>query len=104
MTIALLRPLVRRFVGTGRPVPFEDQSGFVEEAVAKYVSLLSTIRLDDPSGRRRNLSVVNLINIMGDYFSDEINGQIFKSEPLLTFRVDEGLAKEYVEAIGSAMN
>jgi energy-coupling factor transporter ATP-binding protein EcfA2 len=104
MTIALLRPLVRRFLGTGRPVPFEDQSVTVEEAVAKYVSLLSTIRFDDGSGRNKNLSVVNLIDAIGDFFAQEVNGPIFKSEPLLTFRVDQSLSKSYIEAIGSAMN
>jgi hypothetical protein len=104
MTIALLRPLVRRFLGTAHPVPFEDQSITVEEAVRKYVTLLSTIRFEDKSGKNRNLSVVNLIDIIGDYFAAEINGPLFKSEPLLTFRVDQSLGKEYVEAIGSAMN
>ena len=75
----------------------------VEEAIAKYVSLLSTIRWNDPDAKSRNLSVVNLIDIIGDYFSEEINGPVFKSEPLLTFRVDQSLPKEEIEAIGSAM-
>jgi hypothetical protein len=85
-------------------VPYEDQSILVEEAIAKYVSLLSTIRWNEHNGRSRNLSVVNLIDIIGDYFSEEINGLVFKSEPSLTFRVDQSIPKELVEAIGSAMN
>ncbi|WLA66008.1 hypothetical protein QNN01_03820 [Bradyrhizobium diazoefficiens] len=45
ITISLMRPLVRRYFGTSKVIPFEDQAALVEETIAKYVSLLSTIRV-----------------------------------------------------------
>jgi hypothetical protein len=103
-TISLFRPLVRRFFGTSKSVSFEDQAVLVEEALAKYMSLLSSIQVVDPAGNVQNMSIVDLIEAIGEFFSQEVNGPVFKSEPLLTFKVDKVVPREYVDAIGAAMN
>lgn len=102
--IGLLRPLVRLFLGTGKRVSASEQARVLEATYAKYFSLLSTIAVSDPSRKKQTMSVVELIDIIGEYFSEEVNGHVFKSEPSLTIRLDRSTPKEYVEAIGHAMN
>ncbi|MDA9415244.1 hypothetical protein XH81_10345 [Bradyrhizobium sp. CCBAU 25360] len=104
ITISLMRPLVRRHFGTSRSIPFEDQAALVEEAIAKYVSLLSTIHVVDPTNNIQNMSIIDLIEAIGGFFSNEVTGTVFKPEPPLTFRIDNAVPKEYVDAIGVAMN
>jgi hypothetical protein len=104
ITISLLRPLVRRYFGTSKAVPFEDQSKLVEDTVAKFVSLLSTIQVVDPNNNIQNMSIIDLMEPVGAFFSQEVNGPVFKPEPLLTFKVDASVPSEYVDAIGAAMN
>jgi hypothetical protein len=104
ITISLMRPLVRRYFGTSRSIPFEDQAALVEETIAKYVSLLSTIRVVDPTNNVQNMSIIDLIEAIGGFFSSEVTGTVFKPEPPLTFRIDNTVPEEYVDAIGVAMN
>lgn len=104
ITISLMRPLVRRYFGISRSIPFEDQAVFVEEAVAKFVSLLSTIRVADPSKQLQNMSIIDLMESIGSFFSGEVNGPEFKPEPPLTFKIDKTVPDEFVEALGAAMN
>ncbi|MHC2276711.1 hypothetical protein ACVI1J_003484 [Bradyrhizobium diazoefficiens] len=104
ITISLMRPLVRRYFGTSKVIPFEDQAALVEETIAKYVSLLSTIRVVDPENNIQNMSIIDLLEVMGGFFSSEVNGPAFKAEPLLTFQIDNAVPKEYVDAIGAAIN
>jgi hypothetical protein len=102
--IGIMRPLVRRYFGTSKQIPYEDQAAMVQEALAKYLSLLSTIRVTDPNGNVDNMSIIDLIEMVGEFYSNQVNGEVFKPEPALTFRVDHFVPKEFVEAIGSAMN
>ncbi|WP_398483618.1 hypothetical protein [Tardiphaga sp.] len=104
ITISLMRPLVRRFFGTSRSIPLEDQSSLVEETVAKFVSLLSTIRVADPNGQLQDMSLVDLMDTIGKYFSGEVNGPEFRPEPPLTFKIDKTVPNEFVEALGAAIN
>jgi hypothetical protein len=104
ITISLMRPLVRRYFGTSKAIPFEDQAALLEETIAKYVSLLSTIPVVDPENNIQNMSIIDLTEVIGSFFSSEVNGPAFKAEPLLTFQVDNAVPKEYVDAIGAALN
>lgn len=103
-TISLMRPLVRRYFGLGKSVPVETQSALLEDAIAKFLSLLSTIRVDDPNGNVSNMSVVDLIYSIGQFFRQEVNGQTFIAEPHLTLNIDRHVPRSFKMAIGLAMN
>ncbi|MBA9071520.1 hypothetical protein FHR71_005301 [Methylobacterium sp. RAS18] len=102
--IGLLRPMVRRFTGTGKPVEPEFQAASLQTAIAKYVSLLSSIPVAGNSTSDRYSSVVQLIDDVGACLSEEVNGLVFKSEPSLSINVDSSTPTEVMEAIGNAMN
>jgi hypothetical protein len=76
----------------------------VEDAVAKYVSLLSTIKVTDPKGNIQNMSIIDLIDAIGSFFDQEVNGAEFKPEPRLTMRIDKLVPRQFLDAIGAAMN
>jgi hypothetical protein len=101
-TIGLLGPMLKRF--SKGQVPLHVQSDLVQEAIAKYVSLLSTIRLGDDSRFGASSSVVDLLDLIGEFFSEEINGKIFKAEPSLTLVIDTDTPARYLDALGQAMN
>jgi hypothetical protein len=102
-TIGLLRPLARYFIGTSKPVPQEKQSDLLTKTIAKYFSLLSSIKVRDyPSQRYRSL--IDILDDIGEFLSKEVNGSEFKPEPSLSIKIDQATPQPIVEAIGNAMN
>lgn len=102
-TIGLFRPMLRRAGAMGR-VESSVQSELLREAIAKYVSLLSAIRLDALDRTKNNLSIVDLLDSIGQFFSQEVNGETFHPEPSLTIKIDSNVPPEYHNAIGVALN
>ncbi|UUP19096.1 hypothetical protein NTH_03586 [Nitratireductor thuwali] len=99
-TIGLLRPIVKHFTGVGGVVKKEVQAAYLQAAIAKYISLLSTIPVNDDGGR----SAIDLLDQIGEFLSHEVNGQIFKPEPSLSLKIDNNVPLPVREALGSAMN
>jgi len=94
--------MLRRTGSNGR-IDQSVQADALGEAIAKYVALLSAIPLDDDSGRNTS-SIVDLLDSVGEFFYQEVNGPIFKAEPALSIRVDKKTPKKYLDAIGRAVN
>lgn len=102
-TIGLFRPMLRRSGANGR-VEDSIQSEMLQDTIAKYVSLLSAIRLDRPGTTDGAASVVALLDDIGRMFSAEVNGPTFKSEPTLSMKVDKPALQKYENALGLALN
>jgi hypothetical protein len=102
--IGLLRPVARRFAGERKVVSAEIQGELLRMAIAKYFSLLSTITIEDELGNATERSVIDLLDDIGEFCSEEVNGGTFKSEPSLTIRMDKNVSRPHLRAIGNAMN
>nr|WP_254803935.1 hypothetical protein [Methylobacterium sp.]USU34559.1 hypothetical protein NG677_23520 [Methylobacterium sp.] len=102
--IGLLRPLVRRFTGTGKAIEPDVQAVALQAAIAKYFSLLSSIPVQGNVNYNQYSSVIELIDDVGEFLSDETNGPSFKAEPSLSIIIDQSTSPEVMEAIGDAMN
>jgi hypothetical protein len=64
--------------------------------------LLST--LGDDQGGPDGMSIVSLLDIIGQYFTQEILGQEFKPDPVLTFRLDSLVSDRIRGLVGVAVN
>ena len=98
--IGIFRPLIEGMEpakGVGRPV----QARSISVAIARYLSLLSTIPFPY---QKRSLPVTKLIDRVGQFFSSDITKEKFKTEPALSLVVDNGVNDEELEAFGAAVN
>jgi hypothetical protein len=99
--IGLFRPLIEQ-TRAGQPVHRSKQARSVATAIARFLSLLSTIPF--PQDHRRQLPITKLIDQIGEYFFSDITDREFKTEPALSFVVDSKLTDRDLNAIGAALN
>jgi hypothetical protein len=100
--IGLLRPLVARYALDRRRITHALQSEQVSVTVARYLSLLSALKVDQVE--QRVSSLLSMLDAIGDYFFDETLGGDFKPEPVTTFIVDQKIPEPIAEAVGIALN
>jgi hypothetical protein len=99
--IGLFRPLIeearsRKSVGRSR------QARSISTAIARYLSLLSTIPF--PHDRNRDIPMTRMLDRIGEYFFADITDPDFKTEPALSFVIDDRVNEQELEAIGAALN
>jgi hypothetical protein len=99
--IGLFRPLIDQ-VKLGQQVHRSKQARSVATAIARFLSLLSTIPY--PQGRHRQLPITKVIDEIGEYFFSDITDREFKTEPALSFVIDGRVKDEELNAIGAALN
>lgn len=104
--IVVLRPILERYVENYKnstEVPREIQTQSLESAISTIVSMLSTISLDRENSKYE-YSVIELIELIGDYFFEQVLGKDFVAEPYLSFDLDSKIDPILVEAIGACVN
>jgi hypothetical protein len=99
--IGLFRPLIDQ-AKLGQTVHRSKQARSVSTAIARFLSLLSTIPF--PEDHRRELPITKLIDKIGERFFADITDRDFKTEPALSFVVDGRVKDNELEAIGAALN
>ncbi|NTE80315.1 hypothetical protein G6M12_01960 [Agrobacterium tumefaciens] len=103
--IGILRPLIKTYADNGqKQASFSAQAEIVSQTIAKYLSLLSAI----PVGRRKSaygaLSVVKIIDEIGNYFARRALGPDYPTEYASTITVSRVVNDDVAAAIGAAMN
>jgi hypothetical protein len=63
---------------------------------------LSTIPF--PQDRDRDIPMTRMLDRIGEYFFEDITDPEFKTEPALSFVIDDRVSSEELEAIGAALN
>jgi hypothetical protein len=99
--IGVFRPLLEAS-NAGRPVQRSKQARSVSTAIARFLSLLSTIAF--PQDQRRVLPITKMIDKIGEHFFQDITAHEFKTEPDLSFVIDKGVKEDELDAIGAALN
>ncbi|RWP82303.1 hypothetical protein [Mesorhizobium sp.] len=103
--IGLLRPLIQDFKidrGAAINISRDRQARRLETVITSYLALLSTIRAGNDSGE--GPSVVDVIEEIGEYFSDQVVGEKFRPEPILSFVIDRNTPAHLKTAIGRGVN
>jgi hypothetical protein len=98
--IGIFRPLIDLGKSQGR-VSRSRQARSISTAIARFLSLLSTIPYSD---QRRHVPITKFIDQIGERFFSGITDSNFKTEPALSFIVDGKVTDAEAHAIGAALN
>lgn len=79
-----------------------SQARSISTAIARFLSLLTTIPF--PQMPQRQLPVTKVIDEIGAFFFADITNREFKTEPFLSFIVDNHLSEGELNSIGAAVN
>lgn len=99
--IGLMRPLMDEARARNR-VSRSSQARSVSTAIARFLSLLTTIPF--PQSAHRQQPVTKIVDDIGAFFFSDITNREFKTEPFLSFIVDNQLTESELDAIGAAIN
>lgn len=99
--INLMRPLIERFVAQGGTIATEFQVQSAEVTIHRFRASLDAIP-SSPSGKIR--TVLDLVEVVGSYFSRMSLDAPFNPEPPLSFIIDDELPPALLELVGRAMN
>ncbi|RZP54190.1 hypothetical protein D8T48_20595 [Vibrio vulnificus] len=83
-------------------VSISEQISGLETYFDSFRSLLSTIAVDSSDVRVNN--IYNLVDLIANYFKDEIYGERFNPEPKGMLVIDENTPSDLRDAIGFALN
>lgn len=104
--LVVLKPLLERYLrleNRSSVIPREMQVRALEEGVSSLLSILSTVApRNGISGKQ--VSLLELIEMTGDFFFKQVLGPEYKAEPVLSFKVDKGLTPEILTVLGIAIN
>jgi hypothetical protein len=81
-------------------VPRRLQARQIEKTITSYLALLSAI----PTGGSQYQSVLDLVNYLGSYFSEQVLGETFDPDPVLAVGVDDELDLDMKETLGRALS
>lgn len=99
--IGLFRPLIDQ-AKLHRRISRSAQARSITTAIARFLSLLTTIPF--PQSAQRQLPITRIIDGIGQFFFTDITNREFKTEPFLSFIVDDRLNEAELDAIGAALN
>lgn len=99
--INLMRPLVKNYAQTQGTVRSELEATSADLTIHRFLSSLSAI---PTIGDHDIRSILQLIKVIGDFFTDAQLGSEFSSEPASTFIVDDHVPPSIVELVGRSLN
>jgi len=104
--IGLLGPLIDEYKSEAHnrrgPVSRASQAAVVERACTRFLALLASIRVEQTPLSPR--SVIDFIDVIGDFFSDQFLASEFNPEPIGSFTVDEDASESILRLVGKAVN
>ena len=105
--IGLLRPLISEFSigsddGGSRTIPRSLQAKRIERTITTFFTLLSTLRMERDTAEQ--ISIIELVERLGDFCFDQVMGETFNPEPVLSFIVDKAVSPGVYSAVGRALN
>lgn len=103
--IGTLKPLFDEYqkLGKSGPVARHLQAERLTKTIVTFLSLLAAIPATDNDSSEA-LSIVDLIERIGDFFEGQILGRKFNPDPVTTVVVDKRLPADHQIAFGRAIN
>lgn len=102
--LAIVGPLLKKYVHTGRPISESDQADIVTIAIDRFRALLSTIPAPDGYPQKMGASLISLIDYIGESFQKNILREDFNADPATSFTVDNNTHEKIKELLGMALN
>lgn len=99
--IGLMRPLIEEAKRRHR-VSRSAQARSISTAIARFLSLLTTIPY--PQNQPRQFPITRVLDEIGSFFFSDITNREFKTEPFLSFFVDDRISESELNSIGAALN
>ncbi len=99
--INLMRPLVQEYVEKQGTVASEIEAVSADLTIHRFLSSLSAIPTTGSGDIR---SILQLIKVIGDFFSETQLAPKFSPEPASTFIVDDEVPDAIVELVGRTLN
>ncbi|MDQ8732444.1 hypothetical protein [Bradyrhizobium sp. LHD-71] len=105
--IGLFRPLIAdlvqmRDVSAVKAISRTEQTKRIERTIATFLTLLSTLRSSHRGQSAK--SIIELVEQLGDFCFEQVLGQDFNPEPILSFTIDRNVGKDVYSAVGRAIN
>ena len=110
--IGLLRPLIEEFAYHKdkhqkdkqriRRIQRNLQAKRIERTITTLFTLLSTLRSYENG--EAGVSIIDLLEQLGNYSMEQVLGPTFNPEPILSFMIDRNVSPPLYKAIGNAIN
>lgn len=104
IAIGILKPLIEYYSGTGVIVPSSKQLDAIQTAMAKFLSLISTISIKSSVSNVNISSAVQFVDDVGKHFSNGICGEHFKPEPSRSFVIGENINQSLLSIIKDGLD
>lgn len=99
--INLMRPLVQEYVEKQGTVGSDVEAISADLTIHRFLSSLSAI---PTTGHGDIRSILQLIKVIGDFFSEAQLAPKFSSEPASTFIIDDEVPASIIELVGRSLN
>lgn len=99
--INLMKPLITEFAKKAGTISVAKQTASIDATIHRYKASLSAI---PTVGKDDIQSIMQLIEIIGNFLQSGQLLESFKAEPPSTIEVDDGVSKEILELAGRAIN
>lgn len=89
---------------SGKALTREQQTHELQASAKKFLAWINAIPVEQTQEGTVQLSLHNFIAALARYFEQEVLGKIFKSDPVLSFTVDEGTPESIRRLVVAALN
>lgn len=89
---------------SGKALTREQQVHELEASASKFLAWIYSIPVEAAHGGAPQLSLYELVNALAHHFEQEVLGQIFKSDPVASFTVDNDTPEEIQRLVLAALN
>ena len=96
-----MKPLIAEFAKNAGTISVAKQTASIDATIHRYKASLSAI---PTVGKDDIQSIMQLIEIIGNFLQSGQLLESFKAEPASTIEVDDGVSKEILELAGRAVN
>ena len=105
LIIGMLYPLIIDMHEKGEHMIYMNKQTAQLDAVSNtYKALLQTIPVPTYPNMKRKKGLLEIIDIIGNNFKNELYGDVFNPDIQLCFTVDDAIPSEFHESIGHALN
>ena len=103
--LELIDPLIHEYKESGEQISTSVQAQEIRSAILRFRSLLSTIPVSENNdGKLAFKSILEILDRIGNAFSEQILGDKFIADTSLCFKIDDAVPQEVVTALSEALN
>jgi energy-coupling factor transporter ATP-binding protein EcfA2 len=102
--IGIVGALIDEYAKRKSRIPPSRQSLEVQKAVNRYLAYLRTIPCPSLTKDSKPQGVLDVLDVVGEFFHDVVVNHDFTPDPTLSFNVDESISQDLESSLGRALN